>query len=302
MAEGTEPLFEDFAYDVAISYSRRDGELVEEFAQYLSDQGIRVFQDTLDHIVKITVGRDLSVELPRIYSKEAAYCVIFISEHYYGDYVRAELRAVLRRLMETEDYILPIRLDDATIEDLPPTLSYLDARPGSAYADRERLFRTMLGVIYARAGLETPGTDAAARMAPDPDPQPEAVPPAPATPATEPSRKKELSPVDYFQVILPAMLKWKGKAATEIGKTLRFVVTGQGGGTWTLRMKPPVAAVIGEAYETPDLTIKITSAEIVKMLSGTFNARQALIEGNVELNGDLTVLKPVGFLFQITRP
>lgn len=109
---------------------------------------------------------------------------------------------------------------------------------------------------------------------------------------------KELHPRDYFEVILPAMLKWKGPAAAALGCNLRFVVTGKGGGTWTIRLRPPVACVVQGADWKPDLTIKIVAAEMVNMLKGTFDARQALIEGNVELNGDLTVLKRVGFLFQ----
>jgi len=33
------------------------------------------------------------------------------------------------------------------------------------------------------------------------------------------------------------------------------------------------------------------------MLAGGFDARRALIEGNVDLNGDLHLLKPAGALF-----
>ena len=47
-----------------------------------------------------------------------------------------------------------------------------------------------------------------------------------------------------------------------------------------------------------ELTIKITAAEMVKMLTGQFDARSAIAEGNIELSGDLSVLKRVGFLFQ----
>lgn len=105
-------------------------------------------------------------------------------------------------------------------------------------------------------------------------------------------------PRDYFEVMLPAMLKWKGPAAAALGCNLRFVVNGRGGGTWTIRLRPPVACVVQGGDWKPDLTIKITSAEMLNMLQGTFDARRALVEGNIELIGDLTVLKRVGFLFQ----
>ena len=109
---------------------------------------------------------------------------------------------------------------------------------------------------------------------------------------------KALSPVDYFEVVLPTMLRWKGPAAAAIGVNVCFVVTGRDGGTWTIRLRPPVAAVVKGSEWKADLTIKITSEEMVKMLNGTFDARQAIAEGNIELSGDPAVLRRVGFLFQ----
>lgn len=109
---------------------------------------------------------------------------------------------------------------------------------------------------------------------------------------------KALTANEYFETVLPAMLRWKGPAAAAVGVNVRFVVTGRGGGTWTIRLRPPVAGVVEGAEWKADLTIKITATEMEKMLNGTFDARKALIEGNVELSGDLTVLKRVGFLFQ----
>ena len=47
-----------------------------------------------------------------------------------------------------------------------------------------------------------------------------------------------------------------------------------------------------------DLTIKITTAEMSNILAGTFDARKAIAEGNIELKGDVSLLRRVGFLFQ----
>lgn len=107
-----------------------------------------------------------------------------------------------------------------------------------------------------------------------------------------------LSPRDYFEVVLPTILRWKGAAATALGVNVLFVVTGKGGGTWTVRLRSPVAGVVtGDEWKW-DLKVEITVAEMVNILAGTFDARQALADGNVELSGDLNVLKRVGFLFQ----
>jgi len=107
-----------------------------------------------------------------------------------------------------------------------------------------------------------------------------------------------ITPLDYFEVVLPTMLRWKGAAAVALGVNVRFVVSGRGGGTWTVRMRPPKAGVVKGSDWKADLTIKITRDELINMLTGKFDAKKALGEGNIELAGDLSVLKRVGFLFQ----
>ena len=107
-----------------------------------------------------------------------------------------------------------------------------------------------------------------------------------------------LSARDYFEVVLPTILRWKGAAATALGVNVLFAVTGRGGGTWTIRLRPPVAGVVSGDEWKWDLKVQITTEEMGKILAGTFEARRALADGNVELSGDLNVLKRVGFLFQ----
>ncbi len=107
-----------------------------------------------------------------------------------------------------------------------------------------------------------------------------------------------LSPKDYFEVALPTLLRWKGPAAAALGVNVCFVVTGRGGGTWTVRLRPPVAGVVPGTEWKADLVIRITVEEMTHILAGTFDARRAIALGNVELSGDLSVLKRVGFLFK----
>jgi hypothetical protein len=107
-----------------------------------------------------------------------------------------------------------------------------------------------------------------------------------------------VSPLDYFEVVLPSLLRWKGPAATALGVAVRFVVTGVGGGTWTVLLRPPKAGVVEGSEWKADLEIKITAGEMINMLTGRFDPRRAVGEGNVEMKGDLMVLRRVGFLFQ----
>ncbi len=107
-----------------------------------------------------------------------------------------------------------------------------------------------------------------------------------------------LSFVDYFSVALPKILKVQGARATALGVIVRFVVTGRGGGAWTVRLRPPAACVVPGSEWKADLVITVTGPEMARMLAGTFDARTALAAGNIELCGDLSVLRQVGFLLQ----
>lgn len=108
----------------------------------------------------------------------------------------------------------------------------------------------------------------------------------------------QLGPKDYFEVVVPTLLRWKGPAAAALGVNVRFVVTGRNGGTWTIRLRPPMAAVVAGAEWKADLEVTITVGELTNILNGTFDAKQAIGQGNIELRGDVSVLKRVGFLFQ----
>ena len=105
-----------------------------------------------------------------------------------------------------------------------------------------------------------------------------------------------LSLTDYFAVALPKMLRQKGTVATGVGANIRFIVTGRGGGVWTVRLRPPSACVVVGAEWKADLLIRVTQAQMMKMLNGTFDARSALIAQEIELSGNLTLLKSLGFL------
>ncbi|HET6343691.1 MAG TPA: SCP2 sterol-binding domain-containing protein [Myxococcota bacterium] len=107
-----------------------------------------------------------------------------------------------------------------------------------------------------------------------------------------------LSIADYFTAALPKILRAKGPEASGLGVNVRFVVTGRGGGTWTIRLRPPAACVVTGAEWKADLVITLTAGEMTKMLTGTFDARAALAAGNIELSGDLSVLRRIGFLLQ----
>lgn len=119
---------ESFRYDVTVSFAGEDRPIVDRLVRLLRRNGVRVFYDAWEQAD--LWGKDLYRHLDEIYRSAARYCLIFVSEHYVKKaWTKHELRsAQARAFKENSEYILPIRLDEAELPGLPPTIAYLDAR------------------------------------------------------------------------------------------------------------------------------------------------------------------------------
>ena len=112
-------------YDVALSFAGEDRKYAEQLARLLIRQEITVFYDEYER--SALWGQDLYQYLSEVYQKKAKYCVIFVSEHYVRKrWTNVECRAALARAFkENSPYILPIKLDDAEIPGILPTVGYM---------------------------------------------------------------------------------------------------------------------------------------------------------------------------------
>src|SRR5262245_52932904 len=119
---------DSYRYDVTVSFAGEDRPTVERLVRLLRRNGVRVFYDALEQAD--LWGKDLYQHLDSIYRYAARYCLIFVSEHYVKKaWTKHELKsAQARAFQENAEYILPIRLDDAQLPCLPPTVAYIDAR------------------------------------------------------------------------------------------------------------------------------------------------------------------------------
>ena len=115
-------------WDVALSFAGTEREYVGQVAQALKARGIRCFYDA-DEKVRLW-GTHLAEELPRIYAREAAAVVVFVSADYAGrDWTRLERRAAFSRaVIEAGVYVLPARFDDSELPGLLPDVGVIDLR------------------------------------------------------------------------------------------------------------------------------------------------------------------------------
>ena len=115
-------------FDVTVSFAGENREYVEEYVERLKAAGVRVFYD--DDFAADMWGEDLVEYFDRVYRLRSRFAVIFVSTFYATKmWTRHERRSALARgLQEVDPYVLPVRLDDTTLDGLRPTVAYLDAR------------------------------------------------------------------------------------------------------------------------------------------------------------------------------
>lgn len=137
-----------FRYDVTVSFAGEDRPTVESLVRLLRRNGVRVFYDDWEQAD--LWGRDLYQHLDTIYRSAARYCLIFVSAHYIKKaWTKHELKsAQARAFEESSEYILPIRLDDAKLPGLPPTIAYIDART-TPLTEISQMFVSKLGIERA---------------------------------------------------------------------------------------------------------------------------------------------------------
>ena len=120
-----------FEYDVALSFAGEDRVVAREFADLLTSKNFKVFYD--EDYADDLWGKDLIAHLADLYQNKARFCVMFISRHYplkrWTNFERQHIQA--RAFRDTNEYILPIKLDDTEVPGIVDTIGYRDIRQHS---------------------------------------------------------------------------------------------------------------------------------------------------------------------------
>jgi len=147
-------------YDIAISFAGEDRPVAEKLASFLVTKGLNIFYDEYEQAN--LWGKDLYVHLSKIYKDESKYCLMLISEHYAKkQWTNLERRAAqARAFTENSEYILPLRLDDAPVDGILDTVSFLDYRKITeekvvdAVVQKVRSYNKIHGITYDLVKVE----------------------------------------------------------------------------------------------------------------------------------------------------
>lgn len=137
---------DQLAYEVVLSFAGEDRKYVEKVAEFLKKNNVNLFYDRYEEVT--LWGKDLAEHLDKVYSGNARYCVMFISENYGKKvWTNHERKSALARAIEEKDeYILPVRFDDTEIPGIRKTLGYIDLSTKSP-EELGRLILLKLGYV-----------------------------------------------------------------------------------------------------------------------------------------------------------
>ncbi|MGB3137451.1 MAG: TIR domain-containing protein [Nodosilinea sp.] len=114
---------ENFSYEVALSFAGGQRDYVSRVARVLIDAEVLVFYDEYEDLW----GKDLVVELERVYQSDSRYIVVFVSQEYVDKaWPNHERQSALSgRILRRDDSVLPVHSDTTKLPGLPSTVGYL---------------------------------------------------------------------------------------------------------------------------------------------------------------------------------
>lgn len=105
------------------------------------------------------------------------------------------------------------------------------------------------------------------------------------------------TPREVFEQDIPKRLKENPDLAKSINATYKFVVTGEGGGTWIvdLTKTPPE---VREEDKDARCTVTISAEDFMAMLQGKLDGQMAFMTGKLKISGDMSLAMKLGNLLK----
>ncbi len=100
---------------------------------------------------------------------------------------------------------------------------------------------------------------------------------------------------EIFDKQIPARLQSKPDLVQKINSSSKFVVTGDGGGTWVVDLTQP-GGKISAGEGTAKCTLTVGSKELVDIVNGKLNAQMAFMTGKLKVAGDMGLALKLGSL------
>ena len=120
-----------YEYDVALSFAKEDEPVARRLGELLSAKNIKVLYDEYETVE--LGGGSFVTHVAELYRTKAQYCLMLVSKNYPLKKWTAAERTSARQhaLRDSDQYILPIQLDDAGVPGIAEARGYYDLRQNS---------------------------------------------------------------------------------------------------------------------------------------------------------------------------
>jgi putative sterol carrier protein len=75
--------------------------------------------------------------------------------------------------------------------------------------------------------------------------------------------------------------------ASGVKGIIQMVLTGEGGGTWAIKIADGAIDVAEGGVESPTTTLTMSADDFVGLVNGNLNAMAAFMQGRIKLQGDM---------------
>jgi len=144
-----------FKFDFAISYAGEEVGIAKDLFQLLRDKGAKVFFAKNEKIYLL--GKSLTSELDYIFGPYTKFVIPIVSKHYVQKYwTKFEFNiSKMEQRKRGFEFILPIRLNDVTLEGLEGDIFYIDLRK-EGFLDTAEIMMRKLRDIYPAKEVTVP--------------------------------------------------------------------------------------------------------------------------------------------------
>jgi putative sterol carrier protein len=93
--------------------------------------------------------------------------------------------------------------------------------------------------------------------------------------------------------------RFDANKAAGVNGTIQMVLTGEGGGTWGIKIADGSFEVVEGSVDSPTTTLTMTGDDFVGLVNGTVNAMAAFMQGKIKLQGDMGLAMKFQSIFSI---
>jgi putative sterol carrier protein len=100
---------------------------------------------------------------------------------------------------------------------------------------------------------------------------------------------------EVFETFLPERLKAKPDVVTKINSSYKFIINGEGGGTWVVDLTKAGGAISAGDGDAK-CSITMAAPDFVDLMNGKLNPQMAFMSGKLKVAGDMGLALKLGSL------